>query len=185
MSNTADNFPCMANERIRGNDVGPTGKTVGENVARIRRQSRMSLAALEEKLIDLGRRVSISGLSKIERGERRVDSDDLMALSVALDVPPVALLLPFADPTDDVTVTGAHGSASVFWSWALATTPLQAEGAREFDSRSVPYWVFPAADVSWYGDVEEKLAIGDGEAEVVRTIRYSARTAADVDWSRR
>ena len=47
----------MANtERVRGNDIGPTGITVGENISRVRKSQQISLQALEARLSEIGRK---------------------------------------------------------------------------------------------------------------------------------
>jgi transcriptional regulator with XRE-family HTH domain len=110
----------METERVRGNDIGPTGRTVAFNLRRIRRQVGVDLRTLSKSLATSGRAISPSGLSKVENGDRRVDVDDLMALAIALDVNPHALLLP---PTStagiQVEVTGAgRVRADALWGWA-------------------------------------------------------------------
>ena len=70
-------------------------------------------------------------VSEIERGARRVDVDDLMALAAALDVFPATLLMvPGDDPSAPVLVTGVDGeiSADAFWMWLTANYPLPGTG---------------------------------------------------------
>lgn len=175
----------MVNERVRGNDLGPTGRTVGENIARVRRSQQMSLQQLEERLESMGRRISLSGLSKIERGERRVDADDLMVLAIALDVAPTSLLLPQGDPGDVVDVSGAHGSLGLFWQWATAEKTPFSRDDRSFRARSLPYWIQdPGPGVTWYGLLQLKMAVGDGELRPIEIHEYTAKSSDDVDWER-
>lgn len=54
----------------------------------------MVYAELSRKLAEMGREIPPLGLRRIETGERRVDVDDLVALALALDLSPLALLLP-------------------------------------------------------------------------------------------
>jgi transcriptional regulator with XRE-family HTH domain len=174
----------MANERVRGNDIGVTGKTVGENIGRVRRAQQISLQQLEDRLNRRGRRISVSGLSKIERGERRVDVDDLMAIAVSLDVAPNALLLPPGEPADHIEVTGAAGSLGLFWEWAMAGWTPFSRDDRSFVARSLPYWVEApgAASITWYGELELFITEEDGVSKRVQRISYAAKSAADVDW---
>ncbi|WP_201408327.1 helix-turn-helix domain-containing protein [Mycobacterium paraintracellulare] len=76
------------------NPLGPTGETVRENVIALRERKNLSYAQLSRKLKAAGRAIPELGLRRIEDGERRVDVDDLMALAEALEVWPIALLMP-------------------------------------------------------------------------------------------
>lgn len=130
----------MAINRSRGHDVGPTGEAVATNIARIRKTEGISLREMEDRLTTVGRRITISGLSKIENGDRRVDVDDLMAIAVALDVSPATLLLPRAQPSDVVDVTGRRASTLLFWQWVLASDNISGD-QDAFLERSLPSWV--------------------------------------------
>ncbi|MFC9874340.1 helix-turn-helix domain-containing protein [Nocardia salmonicida] len=89
------------------NPLGPTGETVRANIARHRAGLNLGYAELSRQLEALGRPIPVLGLSRIEKGERRVDADDLMALAVVLDVPPADLLLPYdVDKAEKVEATG-------------------------------------------------------------------------------
>ena len=78
-------------------DLGPTGEHVAQTVGKFREARNLGYAALSRRLAALGRKIPPLALRRIEAGERRVDVDDLVALAVALDVTPLALLLPAAD----------------------------------------------------------------------------------------
>ncbi len=110
----------------RTNDVGPTGQTVAENIARLRNLQGLSTYRLSELLAELGRPIAPSAISRIESGQRKVDVDDLVVLAIALNVSPTALLLyPSADPDIgfDLAV-GTHVTEAEAWSWILAERPL-------------------------------------------------------------
>ncbi|MFS0912803.1 helix-turn-helix domain-containing protein [Microbacterium sp. 179-I 3D2 NHS] len=176
----------MATERQRGNEIGPTGETVAANIARVRRGIGMSLQELESRLDMLGRRISFSGLSKIERGQKRVEVDDLMALAIALDVSPNALLLPIIEEPDrETAVTGAEGSLALFWQWATAEeTPFSGD-KRAFVARSLPWWMDqPSPSLRWHGDLELFMSVAGGERRHIETHRFSARNRSDMDWDR-
>lgn len=131
----------MENLRQRGNEIGSTGKTVAQNIARVRKSQQISLKDLEDRLTARGRKISVSGLSKIENEDRRVEVDDLMAIALCLEVSPLGLLLPWGDEPDEmVDVTGGRGSSGIFWLWAFGDTPFNAD-ARSFQARSFPWWV--------------------------------------------
>lgn len=77
--------------------VGPTGDVVRRNIRRLREQQNLDQRALGGKLDAAGHPMLPTVVSKTERGERRVDVDDLVAFAAALGVAPARLLEP---PTD-------------------------------------------------------------------------------------
>lgn len=109
----------------RANDLGPTGRAVATNVARIRNALGLSTMKLSAILADLGRPIAASAISKIEGGTRRVDTDDLMALAVAFDVPPSALLLEPVSQGPLVLLDDYEDMAAVVWDWAEGKEPLR------------------------------------------------------------
>lgn len=115
---------------------GPTAERVSANIKDLRGKRDLDLAGLSERLRLLGHPLSVSGLSKIELGQRRVDVDDLIALAVALDVTPNRLLLPDSAEQKIVDLTPGRGfHESAIWWWA--------QGAEQLPSRQ-----FPGAGVS-------------------------------------
>ncbi|WP_223626759.1 helix-turn-helix domain-containing protein [Microbacterium sp. EST19A] len=80
------------NQRIRGNEIGTTGSVVATNVKTIRGRAGLDLRGLSERLTELGRPISASGLSKIENLAKRVEVDDLIAIAAALGVSPTEIL---------------------------------------------------------------------------------------------
>lgn len=74
--------------------LGPAGETLRHNVKRIREGQRLTYVELSERLSAIGRPIPVLGLRRIERGERRVDVDDLLAVAYSLGVPVVDLLVP-------------------------------------------------------------------------------------------
>lgn len=85
-----------------------TAETVSSNVRFIRRRRKLTLRGLSEKVtLDTNRPLTHGVIDGIERGTRRVDVDDLMALAVALDVSPSDLLTPSrVTPFEIVEATG-------------------------------------------------------------------------------
>lgn len=118
------------------NPLGPTGEHVRANVARLR--GRTQYKELAERLSALGRPIPPLGLRRIEAGERRVDADDLMALAVALGVPPNSLLLPHSDPSPAPAATAVGGEVKFqdLWAWADGVAPLSGR-SDETDSQRV------------------------------------------------
>lgn len=78
----------------RANDLGPTGGHVAENVKRLRFVQHVTTETLAERVSGLGRPMHATTITKIERLQRRVDVDDLVALAAALNVTPTQLLDP-------------------------------------------------------------------------------------------
>lgn len=117
----------MAEERPRTrrpNELGPTGRALAANLARIRNALGLSTNRLAAILEDLGRPIAASAISKIEGGTRRVDADDLMALAVALDVPPAALLLPPVGEGRIQLLDDYLDDAAKVWEWAEGQRPI-------------------------------------------------------------
>ena len=75
-------------------------QTASQTVARRVREVRgkMSRAELAERLGELGYDLSSGAIGELERETRRVTVDDWLALSAALGVAPIHLLVPFEDP---------------------------------------------------------------------------------------
>lgn len=122
----------------------------------------MSLQDLESQLAAVGRRISFSGLSKVERGERRVEVDDLMAIALCLDVPPNTLLLPAGAVDDIVEVTGLRASLGLLWEWALAAdVGVSTDDTRSFQARSLPGWL----------EVTAELGVADGYEAILGVVR--------------
>lgn len=109
-------------------DLGPIGENVQKTVRHFRDQARrLSYAELSRKLADMGREIPPLGLRRIESGERKVDVDDVVALALALDVSPLALLLPVE--ASSLVAQGDQYDAMRIWDWArghraLAGDPL-------------------------------------------------------------
>ncbi|MEU9258546.1 helix-turn-helix transcriptional regulator [Streptomyces sp. NPDC048212] len=111
----------------RAVETGPTGKIVAENLARLRKvrgfSTRQLAAALEEK----GRSISPSGISRMEKAERHVTADELVALAAILRVNPSALMLPPTDsPADSIEITGVGTvGADAAWDWMDGEMPIE------------------------------------------------------------
>ena len=121
--NTARTFPNMGTRQV---DKGPVGIRACANMRALREARGLSLAALSARLTEVGRPMLPSGLSKLEVGQRRMDVDDLVALSVALGVNPSRLLLPVDAPNDqDVELTRTVTCpAWRAWQWADGDGPF-------------------------------------------------------------
>lgn len=73
-------------------ELGAAGRRVAANVRRLRVDKSLTTAALSRRLAALGNPIIDTSITKIERGVRKVDVDDLVALAAALEVAPELLL---------------------------------------------------------------------------------------------
>ncbi|MGW6915566.1 helix-turn-helix domain-containing protein [Kitasatospora sp. NPDC054939] len=114
-------------------EMGPTSAAVAANVRRVRERRGLSTYQLARLLLDAGRAITPSAISKLERGDRRVDVDDLMALAAVLGVSPSSLLLPLTDdPTVPVEITGGGTVPAMdAWRWAHGNRPLKLSPGKE------------------------------------------------------
>lgn len=165
---------------IKKNPLGPSGDTVRANVLRYRNRMNLGYADLARRLEALGRPIPVLGLSRIERGERRVDIDDLMALAVALGVSPTSLLLPDSGGADDiVTATCIEGTAADLLGWLRLHTP-SAHIGKPAGERNVRDAIRFIADARPRWDIEsltlDKLP-GVGHQEYAEEIAERARQA--------
>lgn len=93
----------METERVRGNPAGITNTHVANNIRTARQAIGMDLRTLSDGISATGRKLSPSGISKLEAGDRRVDVDDLTVIAYLLRTTPAALLTP---PDEATTLTG-------------------------------------------------------------------------------
>jgi transcriptional regulator with XRE-family HTH domain len=129
--------------------TGPSSVRVRQNLLRLRRQRGVSAAELSRRVAELGQPILDTAIIKIEKGDRRVDVDDLVALAAALDVSPNALLLPEmpipAPNGGTVSLTPEQdGHPRDLWAWATGELPLDrppASRSEDDDARTLE-WVF-------------------------------------------
>ncbi|TXI63305.1 helix-turn-helix domain-containing protein [Mycolicibacterium mageritense] len=140
----------MADEQPkRKNPIGATGKTVADNVKRLRLDQGLAFTELASKLDAIGKPIPTLGLRHIESYKRRVDSDDLVALAVVLGVSPATLLMPGrnedgseVERSDLVPITGWRKpiAATAVWRWLTAEEPLIHGTFGTFVDRALPVW---------------------------------------------
>lgn len=178
------------------NPLGPAGERVAASVKQLRESQGLTYKQLSERLEDLGRPIPVLGLSRLERGDRRVDVDDLIALAIALDVTPNRLLMPPADvehAADGYQLTAAvEGTSPALWAWASGEVPLGTPPARATDGRQsrsgevafsrknlphhwlVQQWARPAAAPLGIGHIIAVAGITTFIAEAVRHLFSTA-----------
>ncbi|WP_330289992.1 helix-turn-helix domain-containing protein [Streptomyces sp. NBC_00576] len=76
----------------RSLEIGPAGIRAARTIEILRTERRLAQGELAARVTALGRPMSNTMLSRIERAERRCDVDDLVALAQALHVSPLVLL---------------------------------------------------------------------------------------------
>jgi transcriptional regulator with XRE-family HTH domain len=93
---------------------------VAANVRDMRERRGLTIYELSAALRKCGRPIEPSAVAKIERRQRQVTVDDLMALALALDVTPNRLILPAGAGDDEpVELTSAEQTTAAWaWRWA-------------------------------------------------------------------
>ncbi|HLQ55152.1 MAG TPA: helix-turn-helix transcriptional regulator [Streptosporangiaceae bacterium] len=111
--------------------MGPTSERLAANLGEARQLRDLTTAALAGRLRDLGQPVHDTAITKIQKLDRRVDVDEVVALAAALRVTVNWLLLPETDPpgraaAHALTPAAPHGghTANELWSWATGEVPL-------------------------------------------------------------
>ena len=117
----------METERVRGNPPGITNTHVAANIRAARQAIGMDLRTMSDALGAAGRKLSPSGISKLENGDRRVDVDDLTVIAYLLRTSPAALLTP---PDEQTTLTGVPESflPEEVEKWARGELTLTSDG---------------------------------------------------------
>lgn len=138
-----------AEKRPRRSEAwGPISKYVADNLLRIRTARGLSTLRLADALKELGQPVTASGITRIEKGDRRVDTDDLVALALALNVSPNALLLPPEWSDNEIALTTTKDfRARIAWLWAEGRAPASKYGTEDDvtvieddDDSEAEYW---------------------------------------------
>lgn len=76
----------------RSLEIGPAGIRTGRTIEVLRTERGLAQRELAARVTALGRPMTNTMLSRIERAQRRCDVDDLVALAQALRVSPLALV---------------------------------------------------------------------------------------------
>jgi transcriptional regulator with XRE-family HTH domain len=121
MMSTLPGVTDDASRKQPKNPLGPTGNRVMANIKRLRQSQGLTYKELSDRLDLLGRPIPVLGLSRLEKGERRVDADDLVVLALALGVTPNRLLLPDVDPLaegESRLTPSVAGDPVSLWEWA-------------------------------------------------------------------
>lgn len=85
--------PGLCGGKVTPKPLGSAGDAVRQNIKLLRTARRMSTMKLSEVLREVGRPIPATGITRIEKGDRRVDVDDLVALATVFGVGPIALFI--------------------------------------------------------------------------------------------
>ncbi|MFE8013644.1 helix-turn-helix domain-containing protein [Streptomyces antibioticus] len=105
-------------------ESGPAAAQVARNIQRVRKARQLKQSDVSERLAAAGRPTLPTVVSKIERGERRIDVDDLVAFGRALDVPPVLLLFPLGEESDVEVLAGQSVPTWDAFRWFVGEAPF-------------------------------------------------------------
>lgn len=162
-------------------ELGPTAETVALNVKRFRTELRgWTLAELSERMTEVGRPMTGNTLSAIENQTRRIDVDDLIALSAALEVSPAVMLMPHATPDD----TDDPGDPSLLPEVPLVTSaePQREDVANKVDAGRYWQWLIADSplDASYYlTEDRDEFAIEAWRRETVPSWAYRSKLGGD------
>lgn len=99
------------------------GAVVGQRVRELRRRVDMTQEQLAARLAECGAPMDRVTVAKIETGARGVSVDDLLVLGLALDVSPIALLLP--GDGDELPVGSDSFTSGDLLAWLRGALPLR------------------------------------------------------------
>ncbi|MFE0844904.1 helix-turn-helix domain-containing protein [Streptomyces rochei] len=145
---TPETNTASAARTRRANELGPSGGRVAENIKQQREALPLTTEQLAERVTAFGRPMRANTITKIEKKQRRVDVDDLVALALALRTSVNALLLPtHGDGTASVELAEEVAvSAADAWQWADGDKPHDKAERDEYGDlllyrlRSRPEW---------------------------------------------
>lgn len=152
----------------------PVAARVAENVKMLRTERGFDLADVAHRMAELGRPLSLNGVSKVERGKRGVDVDDLVALALALDVTPNRLLLAPGVDGETLLAPAVVTSERSAWQWATGEHPLP-DSAPDDDHRQ------RFRDVNRPHGERATLTVGQlrGHRDVLAPLLEAARVAEE------
>lgn len=173
----------------RAVEVGPTGMTVADNLARLRKVRGYSTRQLAAEMERKGRPVSPSGITRMEKGDRVVTADDLVAFAAIFGVSPVSLLLPLT-PTAETSVKitgGGTVDALRAWEWGIGRLPLRTTPEHERTQLAehrlygMPQWLHDHVQYSIVVSAKARPAAASQQAMDELKERYRKETGQELD----
>jgi 8-oxo-dGTP pyrophosphatase MutT (NUDIX family) len=152
------------------------GRYLITNLQEIRRVRGLTYKELSARLEKLGRPIPTLGLSRIEKGTRRVDTDDLAALALALGVSPASLMLPRTETEDEpVQLTEElEVSAKYAWAWADSRGAIDVPGVAEGREDFRPWWLTRGVlRESQLPEMERQLAEQQRQLDLVKSAMFA------------
>ncbi len=159
---------------------GPTAERVAHNVRAIRHRLGLDLADVSARLAGVGWPIALAQLSKLERGERRVDVDDLTALALVLDATPARLLLAAEADDEPLDLTPATtATRREAWQWLAGEAPLPKprEQGEPLDLDRLGAWC--EANAPHVERAQLTLEEVEGHLDVLTPLARAARAARD------
>jgi transcriptional regulator with XRE-family HTH domain len=158
---------------------GPATQWIMRNLRGYREQRGLSHSELSERLTGVGRPIPPQGLRRIERGDRRVDVDDVMALARVLGVTPIMLVFPLGR---EQIVELLPGQVRPTWAavkWFIGRGPFPTD-----DGERQPWQGVPPADPMHLYTIHDGL-LADWQRETRRVLVLQQLPADEADEGQR
>lgn len=135
-------------------EPGDLSAQIAGTIRRIREGRRLPYTELADRLAKIGRPIPVLGLRRIEKGERRVDVDELVALAQALEVPAIRLIFPIGQDEQVELLPGVRMPVEPALAWfvgdAEAFSDYFGRGSYDADSRLFEWYEMPdGIDARW------------------------------------
>lgn len=112
----------------------PVDEVIAERVKHYRQCQKWTVRQLAERCATLIPGLTEASVTNIERARREVSARELLILAHVLQVPPVALLLPLANPRAAVEIVpGVESPIEQALAWLTATAPEGMDGREPAD----------------------------------------------------
>lgn len=108
-------------------------KHIAAQVKRLREAQRMPITQLSERMGELGKPIARLGISDLEKGKRKVDVDELVALAKALGVPPLLLILPVGSEPETEVLPGIVRDTWDAAQWFTGEAPFTRNDSQDFN----------------------------------------------------